>query len=338
VVKAILRCFGGMASGVAVVMAPQSRVEWTLPGASMSPRFRPCVPALLLVLAACGGGAPAGIEVGSESFVSQPPGTGFRPAGDATGGGSTAAPAPQAPPSGTAAAAREVEESDVYALSGSTLLVLNAYRGLQILDLADPASPALRSHVPVVGQPVQLHLRGGVALFVVRDSFGWAWTADAAAVQPVAGSQLWAVDVSTPDSPSVLARLDVEGSVAETRLVGDVLYLVSRKYSWMDVLPAPGGLPVAAGGTTGDLTYVESVDLSDPRSPRAVARVDFPATGWDSHALVTDERIVLAQSGWGPSGETTRFQLVDIADPGGALALGAAFDAPGRIADRWGLD
>ena len=304
----------------------------------MRSRFRPCLPILLLALAACEGGAPAGIEVGSESFVSQPPGTGFRPAGDATGAGPTAAPAPQAPTPGTAAAAREVEESDVYALSGSTLLVLNAYRGLQILDLAEPAAPALRSSVPVVGQPVQLHLRGGVALFVVRDSFGWAWSADATAVEPVAGSQLWAVDVSIPDAPSVLARLDIEGSVAETRLVGDVLYLVSRKFSWMDVLPAPGGLPVAAGGTTGDLTYVASVDLSDPRSPRAVARVDFPATGWDSHALVTDERIVLAQSGWGPSGETTRFQLVDISDPGGALVLGASFDVAGRIADRWGLD
>jgi hypothetical protein len=258
--------------------------------------------------------------------------------GDTAGAGPTAMPAPQAPTSGAAAAGRAVEESDVYAFSGSTLLVLNAYRGLEVVDLADPAAPVLRSRVPVVGQPVQLYLRGGVALFVVSDSFGWAWRADAAAVEPVAGSQLWAVDVSSPGSPSVLARLDVEGSVVETRLVGDVLYLVSRKWSWMDVLPSPGGLPVASSGTTGDLTYVASVDLRDPRAPRAVARVDFPATGWDSHAVVTDERIVLAQSGWDPSGEATHFHQVDISDPGGALALGAAFDAAGRIADRWGLD
>ena len=302
----------------------------------MSARSRSPVLALLLVLTACGGGYPAPLEVGAESFVSQPPGTGFGPEGDPAGGGPTAAPAPQAPTSGTSAVAREVEESDVYALSGSTLLVLNAYRGLQVVDLTDPGAPALRSRVPVVGQPVQLHLRGGVALFVVRDSFGWAWTADA--VQPVAGSQLWAVDVSSPDSPSVLARLDVEGSVLETRLVGDVLYLVSRRSSWMDALPAPGGLPVAGGGTTGDLTYVASVDVADPRSPRAVARLDFPATGWDAHALVTDRRIVLAQSGWSTTGQVARFTFVDISDPAGALSLGASFEVPGRIADRWGLD
>ena len=304
----------------------------------MNPRHPAVLSALALALSACGGGTPSGLQPGSESFVSQPPGSGFRGAGDTAGGVPTAAPGPQAPTSGTASVARDVEESDVYALSGSTLHVLNAYRGLQIVDLADPAAPVLRSRVPVVGAPVQLYLRGGVALFVVRDAFGWAWTADSAAVQPVSGSQLWAVDVSNPGSPSVLARLDVEGSVVETRLVGDVLYLVSRKFSWMDVLPSPGGLPIAAGGTTGDLTFVASVDVRDPRAPRAVARVDFPATGWDSHAVVTDERIVLAQSGWSPSGETTRFQLIDITDPSGALSLGATFDAAGRIADRWGLD
>ena len=305
----------------------------------MSARLRSCISALLLPLAAaCGGGAPAPLDVGSESFVSQPPDAGRAMAAGGPTGGTAGGPAAPGADTGAGSTARAVEESDVYALSGSTLLVLNAYRGLQVVDLADPAAPALRSRVPVVGQPVELYLRGGVALFVVRDAFGWAWTASSDAVQPVAGSQLWAVDVSRPEAPAVLSRLDVEGSVVETRLVGDVLYLVSRKSSWQDVLPASGGLPVATTGTSGDLTYVASVDVADPRAPRAVARLDFPATGWDAHALVDDRRIVVAQSGWGSSGEVARFTFVDISDPAGALSLGASFEVPGRIADRWGLD
>jgi hypothetical protein len=114
--------------------------------------------------------------------------------------------------------------------------------------------------------------------------------------------------------------------------------VVSRKSSWQDVLPAAGGLPVATSGAASDLTYVASVDVADPRSPRMVGRIDFPATGWDAHALVTDRRIVLAQSGWGTTGQLARFTFVDISDPGGALSLGASFEVPGRIADRWGLD
>ena len=215
----------------------------------MSARLRTCLSALVLSLAACGGGAPAPLDVGSESFVSQPPDAGRAMGAGGPTGGTAGGPAAPGTDTGAEAAARTVEESDVYALSGSTLLVLNAYRGLQILDLSDAGAPSLRSRVPVVGQPVELYLRAGVALFVVRDSFGWAWTATTDAVEPVMGSQLWAVDVSRPEAPAVLSRLDVEGSVVETRLVDDVLYLVSRKASWQDVLPGPGGLPVTTTGS-----------------------------------------------------------------------------------------
>jgi hypothetical protein len=298
-----------------------------------------CLPVLVLALSACGGtSTPGGRKVGAEAFVSQPPGGGAAVDGTA-GGAPTGAPRAPAPSSAPTTEARAVEESDVYVLSGATLHVLNGFRGLQTVDLADLAAPALLSRVPVAGEPVELYVRAGVAFFVVRDAFAWYWATGADAVAPSARSQLWAVDVSRPGAPAVLARLDVEGSVTDTRLVGDVLYVVSRKSSWQDVLPVPGGgVTGTASGPVGDLAFVASFDLSDPRAPRAVARVDFPATGWESHALVTDERIVLAQSGWSPAGEVTRFTFVDVSDPGGALGVGASFEASGRIGDRWGLD
>jgi len=301
----------------------------------MPSRPRPFIAALAVVLAACGASTPPDRAPGAESFVSQAPG-GVR---GATSGGlptdgpafPTSAPAPSSP-------ARTVEESDVYALVGTTLHVLNGYRGLQIVDLASLEAPVLRARLPVAGQPVDLHVRGGVAFFAVRDAFAWFWAADAGAVRPAAGSQIWAVDVSRPAEPVVLARLDVEGSVTDTRLVGDVLYVVSRRASWQDLLPLPGGTVASSPGTVGDLAFVASFNLSDPRAPRAVARVEFPASGWDSHAHVTDSRITLAQSGWSTTGEVTRITFVDISDPGGALGVGASLEVPGRIADRWGLD
>ena len=298
---------------------------------------------LATALAGCGGGssAPAGRTPGAESFVSQAPsatGAAAGPTADGRPGGPTSA----APTSSPSAAPRSVEEADVYKLAGSTLYVLNGYRGLQVVDLDDLDNPSLLWRVPVTGQPVELYVRGGVAIFAVGDSFAWYWAADAGALRPAAGSQLWAVDVSRAAQPAVLARLDLEGSVTDTRLVGDVLYVVSRRYAWQDALPLPSGAPVgtgaATGATAGDLSYVASFDLSDPRAPRQVARVSFPAPGWESHAHVTDARITLAQSGWDTTGPVTRFTPVDISDPGGRLAVGASFEAPGRIADRWGLD
>ncbi|HET9552012.1 MAG TPA: beta-propeller domain-containing protein, partial [Anaeromyxobacteraceae bacterium] len=242
-----------------------------------------------------------------------------------------------------ATSSRAVEEADVYRLAGSTLHVLNGLRGLQEIDLADLARPALRGRVPVVGQPVDLYLRGATALFLVGDTLGWAWVAADGVARPTSGSQLLAVDVTSPAAPLVKARLDLDGFVEQSRLVGDVLYVVSRRTAFYDLVPATGGgagtgvasSPIVAG--PGDVALT-SFDVSDPAAPRLVARLDVPAAGWSTHVAVTADRIVLAQSGWDAQGPRSTFQAIDISSPSGALAAGATFTAPGLVPDRWALD
>ena len=287
----------------------------------------------------CSGGPRSPHATGEESFLSPAPGSGGRLA---TAGGSPAGtPAPASAPAGV----RAVEEADIYHLDGSRLLVLNAYRGLQILDLADPANPALLSRVPVEGTPVDLYVHGSVAFVAVSDVFDFAPAAsDVAVVWPRTGSELWAIDVSAPAAPSVLARLRLEGQLEETRIVGDVLYAVSRRYPWYGVSPATAGSgsPGVAGApvpsSDADLVYVASFDVQNPADPIPVDRLDFPAAGWATHASVTAERITLSQSGWDVSGPLTWFRAIDIADPGGRLALGAAWSCAGSVRDRWGMD
>jgi hypothetical protein len=235
---------------------------------------------------------------------------------------------------------RAVEEADVYQRAGSTLYVLNGLRGLQIVDLADLDNPRLVGKVPVVGQPVDLYLRGPTAVFAVSDALAWSWVADAGATRPRTGSQVWTVDVSDPSAPRLVSRLEVDGFVEQTRFVGDVLYVFSRRWGWYDaMLPATGGVVgVAAPG--GDTVFLQSFDFADPATPRSVARVEFPATGWSSHVAVTADRAVLAQSGWDAATGTsaTTFRAFDISSPSGAITAGATFAAPGQVQDRWGLD
>jgi len=138
--------------------------------------------ASLGALVACTQDPSAGVAprpVGQESFVSQAPGSGgtrdapgVASPGAATGVDATATPG--------ASTQRAVEEADIYRLAGSTLYVLNGLRGLQIADLTDLDHPVLRARVPVVGQPVDLYLRGTTAVFAVSDTFAYAWVADAA--------------------------------------------------------------------------------------------------------------------------------------------------------------
>lgn len=305
--------------------------------------------------AACsqGSGLATPHQPGATSFRSPPPGS---PRGAAVDVGSPAGVpgSPAAGPPGSPAPVRQVVEADIYARAGSTLYVLNAYRGLQIVDIADLSAPRLLSRVPVLGTPVDLYLSGSTAFVVVTDQFFYVLPADGTGARPQRGSRVVAVDVSDPASPRVLSSLPVDGQVEQTRIVGNVLYVVSRYYWWYDWMgPASVGAGAAAGASPiciacppppgEDLVYVQSFDVSDPSSPRPVERLELPATGWDSHANVTPERITLSLAGWdvdplGNWGYVTRFQVVDISDPGGRLAKGVAFATPGQVRDRWGMD
>jgi hypothetical protein len=304
-------------------------------------RRAPVSLAVSMVLAAAGcRGSGGSHEVGATSFESPPPG------GASAGGGVAAAgaAAPAAPGVSSAAPARTIEEADIYKRVGGTLYVLNAYRGLQIVDLADASAPRLLARVPLAASPVDLYVRGTTALVLVRD---WLrYLPVDGGTRPDFGSRLLAIDVSDPANPSVVADLALEGQVDQTRLVGDVLYVVSRTVPWYPYgiaagVPAAGSaavaVPVASGAET---IYVASFGVADPLHPAQVARVEFPAAGWSTHANVTEERITLSFAGWGGEamGPFTRFRAIDISDPGGALALGAEFTAPGTVQDRWGMD
>lgn len=314
--------------------------------------------AAALAGAACsqGGGLAPPHLPGATSFRSPPPGS---PGGAAVDVGSPAGlpgVSPVAGPltPGASGPARQVEEADIYARAGSTLYVLNAYRGLQALDIGDLGAPRLLSRVPVLGTPVDLYLRGSTAFVVVTDYFFYALAADGTGARPERGSRVVAVDVSDPASPRILSSLPVDGQVEQTRIVGDVLYVVSRHYWWYDWIGAASvGAGLAAGASPAclgcppppgeDLVYVQSFDVSDPSAPRPVERLDLPASDWDTHANVTAERITLSLAGWdvdafGAWGPVTHFQVVDISDPGGRLAKGVAFATPGQVRDRWGMD
>ncbi len=304
-----------------------------------------------LLAAACGkpGSKGAGSKppnpIGATSFVSQPPGGGggrTAMAGGAAGAAGGAAPtSSQNGTSGGSAPARTIQEADIYKVAGNTLFVLNQYRGLQIVDVTNLAAPQLVGKVPLVGLPIDLYVEGNTAYVLVSDYFDYWYgggpvmggAALDGPMTPWVGSQLWTVDVTSPADPKVLSTLPIEGNVTDTRIVGSVLYVVSNVYSWEEY---------AANGqaATQDLTYVASFDVSNPAAPKPVQRLDFPASGWNIHANVTQSRIVLSESGWDQNsqGPVTQFQPIDISDPAGALALGTGYTAPGMVQDRWSMD
>jgi hypothetical protein len=298
------------------------------------------VAAVVGLAAGCSKQGPAGPpQIGQDQFVSQAPQNGQGGQGGVmTAGGVAGTPTAQTNGTTSSSGQRTIQEADIYKVVGNTLYMLNTYRGLQILDVSNLAAPQLIAKVPVVGNPIDLYVEGTTAYVVVSDYFFYGWGfltpgLDGAAdmTAPSITSQVWAIDVSQPANPVVLSRLPVDGNVDQTRIVGNILYVQSRQWSWW----YPG---VDSDNT--NLTYVASFDITDPTHLKQVDRVDFPTQGWDTHANVSTTRITLSQTGWqqASNNQVTNFQVVDISDPGGKMATGATFTIPGAVTDRWAMD
>jgi hypothetical protein len=223
-------------------------------------------------------------------------------------------------------AARTIEEGDVFKLVGDQLYVLNTYRGLQILDVSNPDAPVKQGTSPILGYPVEMYVRDGFAYVVVSDYFTWWQVADGPAV-PFHGSQVRIVDVRQPTAPVVVGSIDLEGAISDTRIVGDVLYVVANRWSWYS----------NAGSTdTTDALVVSSIDLSNRASPQLREQLEFPGTSNVIH--VSQSTLYVASPDFSGTTARTNVTLVGIDDPAGDLVQRGALTVDGWVEKRFQLD
>jgi hypothetical protein len=315
------------------------------------------------------GGGFAGDSNRAGAGTSAPSGPGAAPAPSVPG---MTAPTPAPPPTGNpstpapAGPPRLIEEGDIVKLVGKTLYVLNQYRGVQVIDLSNPDAPVLLSRAPLYGTPLEMYVRGGTVFALVSDYWNyWRCPTCDGGSRSFHGSTMAVVDVSNPRAAAVKAEIDIEGVVNNSRLVGNVLYTVSDRYaSWYWAAKSSDNL---------DLTFIQSVDVTDPANPKVVDRKDFPRQGWQNHISVTDRLLYVASSGYGywyndvcmppkPPGSTgggaavapppamptptpvkysgpcSHITAVDISSPAGRIMVGTSIDVEGYIQDRWAMD
>ncbi|HKU39637.1 MAG TPA: beta-propeller domain-containing protein, partial [Polyangiales bacterium] len=245
-----------------------------------------------------------------------------------------AAPAAMTPSTGAnPSAQREIVEADVVQAHGDILYLLNRYRGLVLVDMSNPDSPYVRGRVPFQAQPVDMYVRDGKALIVMSDYFSyWQFDGDA---DPLGfhGSQVLVVDVADPSHPARNGSFNVEGEVTDTRIVGDVLYAVSKRnpdywrYDTQDWK---------------DTSWVISIDLSDPSQIHQVDKREFPGAA----NLIQVYQTALSVAAIDPNyylvdednAQQTKITYVDISDPKGAIRVGASAYVPGAVQDKFKMD
>src|SRR5262245_27159114 len=241
-------------------------------------------------------------------------------------------PTTMAPTAGDGAM-REIVEADIVQAQGDILYLLNRYRGLVLVDMSNPDAPFVRGRVPFQAQPVDMYVRDGKALIVMSDYFSyWQFDGDA---DPLGfhGSQVLVVDVADPSRPALNGSFNVDGEVTDTRIVGDVLYAVSKRnpdywrYDTQD---------------WADTTWVLSIDLSDPADIKQVDEKEFKGAA----NLIQVYQTALSVAAIDPNYylvdednvRQTKITYVDISDPKGSIRVGGSAYVPGAVEDKFKMD
>jgi hypothetical protein len=215
----------------------------------------------------------------------------------------------------SATTTRTVVESDIWKISGDTLYFFNQLRGLQVIDISNPDTPALKGtlDLPAVGEQMYLLDPQHVVLLA-----GDNCSRDGK-------SQLVIVDVSA-NAPRTVAMLPIEGWVQESRLVGTALYVASEGYQLL-------------AGTNPDEwqwgTVVTSFDLSNPANPVVRSRLWFAGLG--NAITATDRRLFVATLDYAGDGQPV-VRVLDSSAPDGTLSELAAIRTAGRVADKFKMN
>jgi hypothetical protein len=259
-------------------------------------------------------------------FLSLVPGESSAGSADAGSAASTEAPSAGAVADADSAN-RAIAEADIVQREGDTLYALSRYAGLSVIDISQPEKLRLLGRHRSSAEPFEMYMRGGVA-YILYNQFGrYAFDDVASAYTYKSSSYVSALDVRDPANIAPIGGEEVPGSISDSRLVGDVLYLVTFEngYCW--------------NCETKPNTRVASFDVSKPAHFEKIDELRFEEDsigGYRRSIAVNTQRIYVGGPTW--RDRDSNIQVVDIADPAGDLALGASIPLHGSVESRWQMD
>lgn len=294
---------------------------------------------LASLLAACGGGTPGALSLDSGAmpartlsgrtvFVSADLGT------QGMMGLSGLPSAPAAADSGT----RTVEQGDIYRVldGGRTVLNLNAYRGLQVLDIADPAKPAIAGRVALTGYPVEMYVVGTRAYALMNNHVEYKRVLKSGkeTLEQYNGAALVTLDIADRAAPRVVSTARLPGYIAASRMSSgggrNALYAATTYYD------QTAGLKPSQS-----IVYSFSIDAQG----NAQARDTLSLGGSVAAIQAAGDRLLVARNENAPVSTpvpgsspawilTSSVGVIDISSPDGAMRKGADLSPAGVVAQK----
>jgi hypothetical protein len=253
-------------------------------------------------------------------------------------------------------AERAIAEADIVQLHGGRLYALSKSGTLSIVDVSRTGRLTMLGQAYFPGEPFEMYLRGDLLVAMTNGAYavsgqvneparptspqngGALAPAPAIARDPSSGAGVIVINVADPGLMQRVATFAVPGEIADSRIVGDVLYLATYENS------------SCYGCAAQPRTTVTSFDLATPSQIRQVDQLAFAAgmtPGWDTTAwkrsiFVNADRIYVGGhddlAPYAGVVDEGVIDVVDIGDPTGRLKKGAHLTTTGAILSRWQMD
>jgi uncharacterized protein (TIGR03382 family) len=243
-------------------------------------------------------------------------------------------------PQPATSADRAIAEADIIQLDGGKLYAMSRTGTVSIVDVSQPGQLTLLDQTTLPGEPFEMYRRGDLIVAMANSAVNRD------------GSSYYYSTSGTPGSSAMVIVLDgqlaqkasfhVPGEIADSRIVGDVLYLATYENAQ------------CYGCGSAPRTMVTTFDLSVPTAMRQVEQVTFQSnapdgynlpwgSNWKRSIFVNAERLYIGghadidpnDFGTVPEGI---IDVLDITDPTGRLVPGPRLRVAGALLSRWQLD
>jgi uncharacterized secreted protein with C-terminal beta-propeller domain len=247
------------------------------------------------------------------------------------------APVGAAPPSGADnsngdGVGRAIDEADIIKRDGDRLYALSTLGGLAIVDLSDPTALELLGRFRSTATPFEMYVRGDTVFVLYNGYVEYAYDEETERYTVYQTSYVIALDVTDPAAITERQRFEVQGYIADSRLVGDALYVVAFDDSYC----------YACGNTP--QTRVVSFNVSSPDDVVQVDELTFAeresTVGWGRSLSGNDHRLYVSGPQYSNDGSPTGsvIRVIDITDRSGDMEEGAALAVAGQVNSRWQMD
>jgi hypothetical protein len=258
-------------------------------------------------------------EVGQSDFVSA---DGQNGEGTQDNASNNAAPEAGAEADAAGDDARTVEEGDIFrvASNGSHIYNLNAYRGFQVLDFADPTKPDIIGNARLAGHPVEMYQVDDKVYALMNNWRGYYGSRSDLVPTAYEGGVVVTIDIADPTKPEVVDHDQVPGYIRTSRLTRgngqEALFVAAADYD----------------GTT----YVKSFTVGGAGVLAPASEIQLSGNVSDIQA--TPERLIVARWDWRSQNQGSQISLIDITDPTGQMVEGDTVRAKGRVANKFNMD